>query len=157
MTDTMAAAPAEPSANDSPDRPRARVDVAVAGLAAVISTIVALWKVGGPSALGGLWGHWDYTPGYAAAHTAALQAWYTPNYSFGFPFVQDLAHYPTPDYWHLLTLKIDHRQQRVRRAAQAAGQDDDRGAREAHAAGGAHHAVQRARWREGALLPFVHF
>ena len=55
--------------------------------------------------LGGLWGHWDYTTAYALARTFAGRRWIGPNEDLGYPFVQDPAGFPSPDFVHLTALK----------------------------------------------------
>lgn len=106
MTGTAPSAAVDAPQPLSESRSRPLLEIAAALAAVLVSMLAALWKVGGPSTLGGLWGHWDFTTAYAGAHTLARQFWLTPNYDFGFPFVQDLAHYPTPDYVHIVALKL---------------------------------------------------
>ena len=73
--------------------------------AALVSVLAAAWRVGAPASLGGLWGHWDYTTVYALARTFAGGGWIGPNEDLGYPFVQDLAGFPSPDFVHLTALK----------------------------------------------------
>ena len=75
------------------------------GLAALVATLLAAWRVGAPGSLTGVWGHFDLTTAYAAARTLATHVLPSPNTDLAFPFGQDLANFPAPDLINLAEIK----------------------------------------------------
>ena len=49
------------------------------GLAALVATLLAAWRVGAPGSLTGIWGHFDLTTAYAAARMLATHVLPSPN------------------------------------------------------------------------------